>query len=107
MKLERVPWRGSAAPREAALRARLSAEGFAALRWSDPPGKEYPPHRHDHDESLWLVRGSLRFEIGGRTHELGPGDRLMLPGGTVHAAVAGPDGATYLIGRRETAKEGE
>jgi quercetin dioxygenase-like cupin family protein len=50
-----------------------------------------------------VVRGAIRFEIGGRSHELGPGDRLMLPGGTVHAALAGPDGATYLIGRRDAA----
>ena len=102
MKLERIPWPEAGPPDESALRARLAEEGFDASVWSDPPGQDYPPHHHDHDESLWMVRGSMRFGIGGRDHVLGPGDRLMLPAGTVHAALAGPEGATYLIGRRRT-----
>jgi len=100
MELELVPWTEETPPREADLARRLAAEGFDALRWSDPPGAEYPPHRHDQDESLWLLRGSMTFGVAGERYPLGPGDRLMLPAGTVHTAVAGSDGAAYLIGRR-------
>ena len=98
MRLERIPWTGDAPPSEQELHARLVNEGFAAMSWSDPPGRTYPPHRHDHDESLWCVRGDITFHVAGCDYRLAPGDRLMLPRGTTHAATVGADGATYLIG---------
>lgn len=104
MKLELLPWSEDAPPREAELLRRLARDGFEAFRWSDAPGTEYAPHHHDHDECLWLLEGAIRFGAEGQSLPLGPGDRLMLPRGTVHTAVAGPDGAAYLIGRR-TAEE--
>lgn len=97
-RLERIPWTEAGLPTEVELHRRLAAEGFSVMRWSDPPGQTYAPHRHDHDESLWCVRGSIVFRIDGTDYALGPGDRLMLPRGTLHAAAAGPHGATYLIG---------
>jgi quercetin dioxygenase-like cupin family protein len=101
MKLALLRWNEREPPTEVELRTRLTNEGFAVMRWSDPPHQHYTPHHHDHDESLYGVRGTITFHIDGRDHPLGPGDRLMLPRGTVHAATAGPDGATYLIGERE------
>lgn len=100
MKLEVIAWDGDALPRQAELGRRLEDEGFEAMAWSDAAGATYPPHRHERDESLWLVRGELVVEVAGRRHALGPGDRLMLPAGTEHAAVAGRAGASYWIGRR-------
>jgi quercetin dioxygenase-like cupin family protein len=98
--LERIPWDGAEPPTEAALRERLAAEGFGAFRWHDAPGATYAPHTHDRDESLWMLEGEITFGAGGREFRLGPGDRLMLPRGTVHTARVGPAGATYLIGER-------
>ena len=99
-RLELIPWSGAGAPVEADLRRRLAADGFDVVAWSDPPHRTYAPHSHDHDESLWCVRGSITFEVAGARYPLGPGDRLMLPRGTVHTAEAGNDGATYLIGEK-------
>lgn len=42
----------------------------------------------------------MTFRAAGREWRLGAGDRLMLPAGTVHTALAGPAGAAYLIGER-------
>lgn len=100
MRLALVPWADGEAPFESELRRRLTSDGFDATPWSDPPHRTYAPHSHDHDESLWCVRGLITFHIDGSDYRLGPGDRLMLPRGTVHAATAGPDGATYLIGEK-------
>jgi quercetin dioxygenase-like cupin family protein len=100
MKLDRIPWTDAKAPSEAELRRRSRADGFDGMTWSDPPLRTYAPHSHDHDESLWCIRGSITFTIDGSDYRLDPGDRLMLPRGTVHAAVAGPAGATYVIGER-------
>ena len=98
MRLEHLVWEGAGTPTEAALHARLAADGFDVYRWTDAPGAHYEPHTHDEDETLWVLAGEITFEIAGRAYRLGPGDRLQLPAGTVHAATAGTGGATYLIG---------
>jgi quercetin dioxygenase-like cupin family protein len=100
MKLEKVPWPGSERLDEAALRRRLESEGFEVWSWTDAAGADYQPHAHDHDESVWVVAGEITFGIAGVDFRLGPGDRLMLPQGTVHTALAGGAGATYLIGEK-------
>ncbi len=99
MRLALVPWSDSAPATDAALRADLAAAGLDVFAWSDSAGATYTPHKHDHDETIVLVAGDMTFVIGGRDYTLGcPGDRLLLPAGTVHAARAGRAGATYLIG---------
>jgi quercetin dioxygenase-like cupin family protein len=100
VELAVIPWAEPAAPSERALRARLEQEGYDVFAWSDGPGAHYAPHAHDHDESIWVVAGEISFGAAGRLLRLAPGDRLMLPAGTVHTADAGPAGATYLIGER-------
>lgn len=100
MRLEVVGWTGAEPPSERALRAELAARGFGAFLWRDDPGARYEAHAHERDESLWVLEGEMTFEADGRTLRLGPGDRLELPAGTVHTAVAGAAGATYLIGER-------
>ncbi|HZR84683.1 MAG TPA: cupin domain-containing protein [Candidatus Binatia bacterium] len=100
MRLERIGWAEHASPAEPELRRRLEAEGFSVSLWSDRPYAHYAPHSHDHDESLWVVEGEIAFGANGAEYRLGPGDRLMLPRGTVHTADAGSEGATYLIGER-------
>ena len=100
MKLERIPWSDATPPTEPALRSRLEADGFETFSWRDPPDADYTAHSHDHDESLWVVEGEITFGAAGAEYRLGPGDRLMLPAGTLHTAHAGARGALYLIGER-------
>jgi quercetin dioxygenase-like cupin family protein len=100
MRLERIAWAGGEPPSEAAVHERLVADGFSPFQWSDAPGAVYESHSHPHDESLWVLAGRIDFVIVGESHRLGPGDRLQLPADTEHAAEAGPQGATYVIGQR-------
>jgi len=100
MELGCIPWNDPREPGEGALRARLEGEGFEVHAWRDPADRIYGEHSHDCDESLWVVRGQIVFEVNGREFPLGPGDRLLLPAGVAHRARAGPDGARYLIGQR-------
>lgn len=100
MKLEKIPWEKGPPPDEDSLRLRLEGEGYAVFSWSDPPGARYDPHVHERDESIWVFRGRIVFEAEGRSLALGPGDRLMLPAGTRHAALVGEEGAGYLVGER-------
>ena len=100
MRLEVVRWNASVPPKEETLRQQLEAEGYDVFRWRDEAGADYQPHSHERNESLWIVHGEMVFNAAGQELRLGPGDRLMLPKGTVHTARPGPDGATYLIGER-------
>ena len=75
----------------------ISDAGWWPISWRDAPGEVYEPHKHDADQTLYLVEGSLELEVGGKTHSLHPGDKLELPAFTVHSAKA-PSGATYIIG---------
>lgn len=100
MQLALVARSSAETPTEGAARAALAAEGFEPFAWTDPPGAHYTPHAHDHDESIVCVAGEITFGAGGRALRLEPGDRLMLPAGTVHTADVGPAGATYVIGQR-------
>lgn len=100
MRLEVVRWEGASAPSVADLRRRLEDEGFSVWPWAERPDARYGAHHHDRDETIWVVEGEMTFGAGGGEHCLGPGDRLMLPRGTLHTAVAGPRGASYLVGER-------
>jgi quercetin dioxygenase-like cupin family protein len=107
-KIRRIPWKkGAGTPGESALRAQLEHEGFEVHTWRDPADRIYDEHRHECDESLWLLQGSMVFRVKGRHYALGPGDRLQLPAHVVHGAIAGPDGATYLIGQRKEAESAD
>jgi quercetin dioxygenase-like cupin family protein len=100
MQLERIAWTAGDAIDPTRLRGRLEAEGFDVWGWTDGPGATYTPHTHERDESIWLVEGEITFGADGCEIRLGPGDRLMLPAGTVHTARAGAGGATYLVGEK-------
>jgi len=81
--------------------ARLREEADGCSSWSNGPGDRYAPHTHEFEKILYCVSGSITFEVGlqGRSLELGPGDRMVLPPGTVHAAVVGSRGVSCIEGR--------
>lgn len=99
MRLHHTPCSTPTPPDEPTLHRDLTHAGLDVLRWHDDPGAHYRPHSHDHDETICLITGEITFTIDNRAYTLRPGDRLTLPAGTVHAAEAGPAGATYLIGQ--------
>jgi quercetin dioxygenase-like cupin family protein len=46
------------------------------------------------------TEGSIEFQLtGAKTIRLVAGDRMVLPTGTRHAAVVGPDGCTCVEGK--------
>jgi quercetin dioxygenase-like cupin family protein len=75
----------------------ISDAGWWPISVRDAPGEVYEAHKHDADQTLYLVVGSIELEADGNAFRLEPGDKLELPAFTVHAAKA-PLGATYIIG---------
>ena len=80
------------------LEARLRDEGLDPYEWGNGPGDVYAPHSHGYDKVLVATSGSIVFHLPdlGRDMELGTGERLELPAGTVHAATVGSRGVTCL-----------
>lgn len=95
-------WEGPGRPDEEAMRRRLAAAGYQVVKWASEPATGYPPHIHIYPELLWLIAGSLTVILSaeGRVIELAPGDRIELPPGLAHGALAGADGAAYLVATR-------
>lgn len=82
--------------------SKLQKEATGCYSWSNGPGDIYAPHSHGYEKVLYCVEGSITFvlEGTGRRLELMAGDRMVLPGGIVHAAEVGPQGCTCIEGRR-------
>jgi quercetin dioxygenase-like cupin family protein len=82
--------------------ARLRGEATECYSWSNGPGDRYAAHSHPYEKILYCVDGSIAFllESEGSRIELKVGDKLVLPAGTIHAAVVGPAGCTCIEGKR-------
>lgn len=89
---------GEAPPDEAALRAAMREEGLAPRRWSNGPGDRHAAHSHAYRKALYCVSGSITFKLvaTGERLTLGPGARLDLPAGVIHAAIVGSDGVVCV-----------
>jgi uncharacterized cupin superfamily protein len=80
----------------------LRAQGAEPYSWSNGPGDRYAVHEHSFTKLLMCAAGSVTFELGGGgAITLRPGDGFVLPPGTQHSAVVGPQGCTCLEGHRQ------
>ena len=89
-----------AAPEASAIEKRLQSEARDVYGWSNGPGDRYEPHTHAYHKLLYCTRGSIDFVLGdGRTLTLKAGDRMLLPAGTRHGALVGPEGCACVEGK--------
>jgi quercetin dioxygenase-like cupin family protein len=51
-------------------------------------GTAVPVHQHEHEQVGYIVRGRVRFEIGGETRELVEGDSYLALSNVPHGVVA-------------------
>jgi len=84
------------------LMTSLRREAGSCYSWSNGPNDRYAAHSHSYEKVLYCVDGSITFvlEQEGKRLELNPGDRMVLPAGTVHAAIVGASGCTCIEGKR-------
>jgi len=50
------------------------------------PGSAAPRHTHPGEEIIYVLEGTLEYEIGGKRVTANPGDALFVPAGVVHSA---------------------
>lgn len=87
-------------PDESEVAVRLRSEARGVHGWANGPHDRYAEHEHPYRKVLYCVRGSIDFILaGGRRIAMRPGDRLVIPPGTRHAAVVGPDGCACVEGQ--------
>jgi len=82
----------------------LSAPGreVVQVRVDFDPGYVSPRHTHPGEEIIYVIEGSLEYEIGGKTSKVEAGDVLFVPAGTPHLArnigsTNGAELATYIV----------
>lgn len=95
-------WKEYYAPNAAMLRLILEQEGYRVFQWSDRPGMIYGLHKHDEDQSHWIISGSLELTVErAGTFVLEAGDRDFMPAGNYHSARVVSDAPVlYLIGEK-------
>ena len=47
-------------------------------------GSTLPRHAHEHEQTGYLVSGSIQLTIGDQTYDAGPGDCWCIPGNVEH-----------------------
>ena len=82
----------------------LSATGREVIqvRVEFDPGYVAPMHTHPGEEIIYVIEGTLEYEIGGKKSKVKAGDVLFVPAGTPHTATNigsdnGAELATYIV----------
>ena len=87
-------------PDAGAIEAALRREARDVYGWSNAAADTSGEHEHGYAKLLFCVRGSIDFLLSdGSRVAMRPGDRLVLPPRTRHAAVVGPDGCACIEGK--------
>lgn len=74
------------------------ADGICVIEHLMPEGDAPPLHIHrNEDEIFHVLEGRMRFRVGGRGFDLGPGETALAPKGVAHHyRVTSPEGARCL-----------
>ena len=82
----------------------LSAPGLEVIqvRVDFEPGYVAPMHTHPGEEIIYVIEGTLEYEIGGKKSRVKAGDVLFVPAATPHTAKNigsdnGAELATYVV----------
>lgn len=93
-----------AAPTQAerdAFEARLRAQGYdEILTKTLEPDVVIPDHTHPFDVLALVLDGEATIDCGQGPRVYRPGDELAVAAGVVHSERYGPNGYTFLLGRR-------
>ena len=86
-----------------AFEAELQRDGYEVVQNTMQPGAINPEHAHDFDARLLVVAGEMTIHAEGRQSTYKVGQTFSMTHGCRHSEHAGPDGATYVAGRRKPA----
>ena len=79
----------------------LQRDGYQVVVNTMQPNVTNPEHAHDFDARLLVVAGEMTVAIGEQRTTYKIGDTFSMTHGCRHSEHAGPNGATYVAGRRK------
>ena len=83
----------------------LKANGFNdAVAMVREPGYALGEHQHPFDACALITAGDFTLVVDGVSARYAVGEVFRLAAGVVHLEAAGPQGASYLSGRRHVAQ---
>jgi quercetin dioxygenase-like cupin family protein len=83
--------------------ATLRQDGFTELLVrQQAPGHFLGDHQHAFDARALVIQGDITLTVAGAASAYPLGTVFELASGTPHQERAGPEGVTYLVGRRST-----
>lgn len=92
-----VRWARPKKPTLEELRRMLKSEGLDSELYADRAGVKYGRHKHDFDDFVVIVEGTMKIATDEHEWTLRPGDRLDIPANTNHRAeMVGKDDVRYL-----------
>jgi len=83
--------------------AELTRDGYEIVTNTMPPNKLNDEHAHSFDAYLLVTAGQMTIAANGERHTYQAGETFRMPAGCRHSETAGPDGTTYIAGRRHKA----
>ena len=84
-----------------AFEAELRRNGYTDIETrSAPPNHFAPEHVHPCDVRALVTAGQVTLDFGGTVCTYRAGDTIDLDAGLPHSEQNGPDGYSYVVGRR-------
>ncbi len=80
--------------------ATLQRDGYEIVARTMEPNTINPEHAHAFDARVLVVAGEMTLDRDGARRAYRPGETFEITHGHRHAEIAGPDGASYVAGRR-------
>lgn len=84
----------------ATFEAELRRDGYEIRENTLPAGRSTPDHAHPYDVRLLVLSGEISVTCNGRQQTCMPGDSFVLEANTLHSEQVGPEGVSYVAGRR-------
>jgi len=85
----------------AGFQAELADQGFEVATRTMDPSMELGEHSHDYDVRALVTAGEISLTVDGGTRRYGLGDQFTMVAGCPHSERVGPDGVTFIVGRRK------
>jgi quercetin dioxygenase-like cupin family protein len=64
----------------------VSGEHGMIVWWSIKKGAHAAAHKHENEQIFWIIKGRMKFRLGGQTKLCKTGDIAVIPGGVEHEA---------------------
>ena len=84
----------------AAFKAKVTAEGYQVFDRTLVAGDGLDLHTHDFDVWGLVLSGAFTIAVDGVAVSYEKGQEFQLDAGCPHSESVGPEGATFIVGRR-------